>query len=97
MALRVGELEVILAKAPQERRHRFDVNHRIGIEHDHVVEVGCHHFQAFYTLIDRFDEPAGRCMTVLGHAKSIMEARRGAERRERKGVLVRGNLVEQRN
>ena len=55
--LRGRELEVMLAQALEERTHGLDVGRRVGVEDDHIVEVGGHLFQAFYNLVDNLDEP----------------------------------------
>ena len=64
------------------------------VEDDHIIEVGRHLCQIFNDFVNHFDEPAGRSTAALGHDQPLVEARRSAKRRERDGVLVRGNLVE---
>ena len=92
--LRGGELEVMLAQPLEERPHCLGVIRRVGVEDDDIVEVSRHLFQALYSLVDYLDEPPGRSAAALGHYEPLIEACGSAERRSRKGVLVRGNLME---
>ena len=55
--LRGGELEGALAQALEERPHCLDVSRRVGVEDEHIVEVGRHLFRALYNLVDNLDEP----------------------------------------
>ena len=55
-SFRGGELEVMLSQAFEERTYRLDVSRRVGIGHDHIVEVGCHLFQAFGDFVDNRGE-----------------------------------------
>ena len=55
-SLRGGELEALLAQALEERSHSLDVSRRVGVEDDHIVEVGYHQFQALDNLVDNLDE-----------------------------------------
>ena len=57
--LRGRELEVVLAQELVERVRGLDVSRRIGVEDDHIVEMGCHLFQARYGRVDNFDKPRG--------------------------------------
>ena len=44
--LRGGELEFVLAQAREERPHSLDVSRPVGVEDDHIVDVGRHRRQA---------------------------------------------------
>ena len=52
---------------------------------------------ALENLFDNLDEPSGRSAAALGHDEPLMEARESANRRERNGILVRGNRMERKN
>ena len=54
-----GELGIILAQALEERPHAIDVSRPVGVEYDHIVEVGHHLFQALYNLVGILDKPPG--------------------------------------
>ena len=49
----------MLAQTLEERTHGLDVSRRVGVEDDHIVEVGRHLFQALYDLLQNLDEPPG--------------------------------------
>ena len=72
------------------------MSRRVGVEDDHIVEVGRHLFQALDNLVDNLDEPPGRSAAALGHGYPRIEARGGAKRREGNGILARGKLMERR-
>ena len=91
--LRGGELEVMLAQALEEHPHCLDVNRRVGVADDHIVEVGCHLFQALYNLVQNPDDTPARSAAALWHDEPLTEARVSVKRRERSGILVRGILM----
>ena len=95
--LRGGELEVMLAQALEERLHCLDVSRRVGVENDHIVEVGHHLEQALCNFVNDFDELPGRSAAALGHDEPLIEVHGSAKRRERNGILVHSNLMERRN
>lgn len=69
----------------EESTYRLGVGRRIGIEHGHAVQRGCHLFRASYNLIGHLEKPAGRCTAALGHDEPLTDARRenNAAREER--------------
>ena len=91
--LRAGELEVMLAQAFEERPHCLDVSCWVGPEDYHIVEVGCHLFQALYNLVQNPDDTPARSAAALWHDEPLTEARVSVKRRERSGILVRGILM----
>ena len=50
-SLREGELNM-LVHALEECPHCLDLNSRVGVEDDHIVEAGCHLIQALYNVVD---------------------------------------------
>ena len=95
-SLREGELNM-LVHALEECPHCLDLNSRVGVEDDHIVEAGCHLIQALYNVVDNLDQPPGRRAASLGHDVPLIEARGSAKCRERNGIIVRGNMMERRN
>ena len=47
---------------------------RVGVEDDHIVEVGRHLFQALDNVVDNLDDPPGRSAAALGHGEPLIEA-----------------------
>ena len=90
-----GELEVVFAQVFEGRSYRRDVGRRVRVENDHSTEVGRHLCQTFNDFVKHLDEPTGRSTPALGHDEPLVAVRGGVKRRERNGVLVRSNLVEQ--
>ena len=77
--LRGVELEVMLSQALEERPRCLDVSRRVGVEDDHIVEVGRHLFQALNNLVRHLDEPPGPSVAAVGHGEPFIEARGSAK------------------
>ena len=86
----------MLLKAFEEGANRPNMRYRVGIEHDDIVEVSYHLFQALGHLIDDLDEPPGRGAAALKHNEPLIDARGCAERSKGNCVLVCRYLVEVR-
>ena len=54
---------------------RLDVSLGVGVEYDHIVEVGCHLLQALDNLVDNLDAPPGRSTAALWYDEAFREAR----------------------
>ena len=85
------------SKAFEEGANRPNMRYRVGIEHDDIVKVSCHLFQALDHLIDYLDEPPRRGAAALRHNEPLIEACGCAERCKGNCVLVCRYLVEQEN
>ena len=64
----------MLVQTTKESTHCLDVSRRVGIEDNHIVEVGRHLFQALHNLVYNL-EPPGRSAAALGRDEPLLEAR----------------------
>lgn len=58
--------EAMLAPTLEECPHCMDVSHRVGVEENHIVELGRHLLQVRHNLIDSLDEAPGGALLPLG-------------------------------
>ena len=93
-SLRERGIEGVFAQMFGAGSYRLDVGRRIRVEQYHIIEVGRHLCQTFNAFVNHFREPAERRTAALGYDEPLVEARGGANRRERDSVLVLGSLVE---
>ena len=64
--LRGGELKVMLAQALEERPHCLDVSRRVGVEDDHIVEVGATCSKPFTTSFITLTNHPGEALLPWG-------------------------------
>ena len=92
-----GKFEVVLPEAFEEGADVIDMNRRVGVEDDDVVEVGGDAIEVCEDLVDDLDKPPRRGVAALGHDEPLEESGGGAEGGELYDVLVDGYLVERRH
>ena len=70
---------------------------RFGVVDDDIDKVSCDALEAFDDLVDYLDEPPGGLVATLRHDEPLRDSVRCAESSVGYGIIVNGNLVEERD